>query len=246
MQPKGYTEVSSCTHLSTLDRLSPSSYREAAAMGTPRPRNRSRTSGTSGYSWMLWPRLSRTVPSLETARVRSAPAEPRLAPGLPSPASPALVERGVYVRVHPERPERVICEREKMRVSQPARAQGLESSYWALEKYCALRNFPQPGPSPRSKTASLGSRAMTRARRLCARRQALLSQLSGRRRASEKRRLERRQAKLGRSAQDRTRAPSGGGGGEGPQQSTVADSSYDPQVSARSCFSIQPRLIIYY
>ena len=117
-------------------------------MGTPRPRNRSRTSGTSGYSWMLWPRLSRTVPSLETARVRSAPAEPRLAPGLPSPASPALVERGVYVRVHPERPERVICEREKMRVSQPARAQGLESSYWALEKYCALRNFPQPGPSP--------------------------------------------------------------------------------------------------
>ena len=129
-------------------------------MGTPRPRNRSRTSGTSGYSWMLWPRLSRTVPSLETARVRSAPAEPRLAPGLPSPASPVLVERGVYVRVHPERPERVICEREKMRVSQPARAQGLESSYWALEKYCALRNFPQPGPSPRSKTASLGSRAM--------------------------------------------------------------------------------------
>ena len=47
---KGYKEVSSCTHLSTLDRLSPSSYREAAAMGTPRPCNRSRTAGTSGYS----------------------------------------------------------------------------------------------------------------------------------------------------------------------------------------------------
>lgn len=193
-------EVSSCTHLSTLDRLSPSSYREAAAMGTPRPRNRSRTSGTSGYSWMLWPRLSRTVPSLERARVRSAPAEPRLAPGLPGPASPALVERGVYVRVHPERPERVICERKVgVSQSQPARVQGHKSRYWGLEKYCALRNFPQSGPSPRSKTASFGSRAMTRARRLCARRQALLSQLGGRRLSSEKRRLERRRAELGRS-----------------------------------------------
>lgn len=56
--------------------------------------------------------------------MRSAPAEPRLAPGLPSPASPALVERGVYVRVHPERPERVVCEREKMGVSQPAEGAG--------------------------------------------------------------------------------------------------------------------------
>ena len=234
LQPNGYTEVSSCTHLSTLDRLSPSSYREAAAMGTPRPRNRSRTAGTSGYSWMLWPRLSRTVPSLERARVRSGPAEPRLAPGLPSPASPALVERGVYVRVHPERPERVICERKKVGVSQPARAQGLESSYWGLEKYGALRNFPQSGPSPRSNTASFGSRAMTRARRLCAGRQALRSQLSGRRRASEKRRLERRQPSWEGRSQDHTRAPSGGGGGEGPQQSTVADSSHDPRVSLRS------------
>jgi hypothetical protein len=89
---------------------SPPSYREAAAMGTPRPCNRSRTAGTSGYSRTFWPSLSRTVPSLERAREHSAPAGFLLAPVLPILASPAFVERGIYVRVHPERPERVIYE----------------------------------------------------------------------------------------------------------------------------------------
>lgn len=107
---------------------------------------------------MVWPRLSCTVPSLEKARVRSAPAG-LPGPDPPSPASPALVERGVYVRVHPEWPECIICERKKGEGSD-RRAQGLESCNWGLEA-SALRNSPQWGPSPRSKTASSGSTAMT-------------------------------------------------------------------------------------
>ena len=172
-------EVSSCMHLSALDRLSRSSYREAAATGTPKPCNRSRTLGTSGYSRTAWPRLSRTVPSLERARVCSAPAGPRLAPGLPSPASPALVERRVYVRVHPERPQRVICERKEGEVSAWAGA-GPREHQLGFGKNCALRNSSQSSPSPRSKTTSFGSRAMTRARKLRARRRAFLPRLPGR------------------------------------------------------------------
>lgn len=52
------------------------SYREAAATGTPRLCNRSKTSGTSGYSRMFWPRLSRTVPSLERVTHAQLPPSP--------------------------------------------------------------------------------------------------------------------------------------------------------------------------
>lgn len=64
---------------------------------------------------------------------------PTLWPVLPSPPSPALVEWGVYVRVHPEWPERVICAGKKEEGS-AWKGQGLENWNWGLEKESALRN----------------------------------------------------------------------------------------------------------
>lgn len=182
-------------------------------------RNRSRTSGTSGTAGCSGPAHLQPAPSPERASALSscgAQPGPRWPP---SPASPALGERG-STRVHPERPERVICEEAKVGVSQPALVQGHKSRYWGSEKYCALRNLPQSGPSPRSKTASFGSRADSQAVRTEAGSYShSLRWPPAGLRETVTRASPSRAEKVGtKTAQGRPC----GGGGEGPQQSTIA------------------------
>lgn len=59
---------------------------------------------------MVCPLLSRIVPSLEGGSEKRFSSS-LASQVLPSSASPALVERGVNMGIHPEGPERVICKR---------------------------------------------------------------------------------------------------------------------------------------
>lgn len=67
------------------------------------------------------------------------------------------------MRVHPERPERVICGRTHGELRLRARAPRGPPPGFGRERPA---NLPSPVPSPRSKTASFGSRSMVGSSRL--------------------------------------------------------------------------------